>query len=200
MHVPTKWDMGSVQRIHQFINEYGFASIISKDLNSSITPLILDSNEGDYGVLYGHFARSNQHSKTINGQSVLTIFSGPHSYISPSWYAAAPAVPTWNYAAVHAQGVLEFLDAAETISILDKTIAKYEPGLQPVIPEDYKAKLVHGIVGFKIVLTQLEGKEKLGQHRSLADQQGISAALKDSTNPGATELYAYMRAHNIGQG
>jgi transcriptional regulator len=30
------------------------------------------------------------------------MFRGPQAYISPAWYATHPAVPTWNYIAVHA--------------------------------------------------------------------------------------------------
>ena len=199
MHTPTKWKMESTNKMHKFINEFGFASIISHDLNASHIPLFLESGEGEFGVLYGHFAKSNPHWETVVGTSVLVIFSGPHSYISPTWYAAQPAVPTWNYSAVHAYGTLELIDNDKTVNVLEQTVNKYEPKMLS-IPDEYKIKMLNGIVGFKITITEIQGKDKLGQHRNRNDQLGVVAALSESENPEAKELLKYMQKNSIGIG
>jgi transcriptional regulator len=37
----------------------------------------------------------------------VVLFRGPHSYISPTWYAKTEVVPTWTFAVVHASGKLK---------------------------------------------------------------------------------------------
>ncbi|MCL2912815.1 FMN-binding negative transcriptional regulator [Shewanella corallii] len=197
MHVPEKWQMNGTDEIHDFIRTHGFGALISPDFEASHLPLLLRADEGEQGVLYGHFARANRHWKTAVGR-VLVIFSGPHSYISPTWYKSSPAVPTWNYAAVHAVGVLELTDDATTMQMLDKTVSKYEPELE--IPAEYKDKLSKGIVGFKITIETLQGNEKLGQHRSAADQAGVAQALCLSDSLESQQLCQYMRRREIGLG
>lgn len=200
MYVPDKWQMGSLAKMQQFIDSHGFGLIVSSDLQSSNLPLLLAPNEGEFGTLYGHFARTNSHWKHIAEQQVLAVFNGPHAYISPTWYASQPAVPTWNYATVQVKGRVELTNNEKTAEILTATIAKYEPNLTTdnVIPDSYKDKLSKGIVGFKLVIMDIQGKEKLGQHRSAGDQQGVVDGLGQSRNTQATELLTYM--HNTGVG
>ena len=71
---------------------------------ASQVPFLVERRDGSV-YLQGHLARGNPQCLDIYaGGEALAIFSGPHAYISPSWYAAGPAVPTWNYASVHAYG------------------------------------------------------------------------------------------------
>lgn len=198
MHIPEKWKMSFTTEMHNFIKEYGFAAVISNDLEASHLPLLLKENEGENGTLYGHFARKNHHWKAANGAKVLVIFSGPHSYISPTWYHTYPAVPTWNYSAVHATGIIQLTDQDTTLTILDETVKKYEPKL--TIPEDFKSKLSKGIVGFKINIESLQGKEKLGQHRSTEDQLGVTSALSEAESLESQLLYQYMVNRGVGIG
>ncbi|RPA63157.1 FMN-binding negative transcriptional regulator [Shewanella frigidimarina] len=203
MQVPDKWDMGSRELIHQFINQYGFATVVSNDLEGSHLPLLLIASEGENGTLYGHFARSNSHWKYIENTKVLCIFNGPHSYISPTWYDSHPAVPTWNYSVVHVKGIIELIDDATTARVLESTIQQYEPSLlegNGFIPDGYQQKLAKGIVGFKIVIDELQGKQKLGQHRNQSDQQGVAQGLSLSNRVDEKQLLAYMMKNNIGLG
>src|SRR6185312_6375986 len=106
---------------------------------------------------------------------VLCIFQGPHAYISPSWYMAKVAVPTWNYATVHVTGHARVeTDPAVVRRILADTTAKHEAGLpQPwklELPEDYMERMTKAIVGFSVEITRMEAKFKLGQNRSAEDQ------------------------------
>jgi len=110
------------------------------------------------------------------------VFQGPHSYISPSWYQSEPAVPTWNYAAVHAYGIPAVVTGHErVVSLLRETVATYEAGFERPwpgdLPDDFRDKLMKAIVAFEIPLTRIEGKFKLGQNRPAADIQGVFDAL-----------------------
>ena len=203
MHIPDKWKMEPINKLYEFIHSYGFGTMVSTDLNASHLPLLLRENDGVQGVLYGHFARANSHWKNLEGEEVLIVFSGPHAYISPTWYEQQPSVPTWNYSAVHVKGVVELVDDDKTADILEETIKKYEPSLlkgDGFIPPEYKNKLAKGIVGFKIVIQECNGKEKLGQHRSIEDQKSVFCALNSTSNPDAKALQTYMKKYNIGVG
>jgi hypothetical protein len=106
---------------------------------------------------------------------------GPHAYVSPTWYATGPAVPTWNYAVVHVYGVPRLLSADETRQVVDLTVRKYESGRQSPwsndLPDDFRQRLLAGVIGYEMPLTRIEGKYKLGQNRSAADQTGMLNGL-----------------------
>ena len=130
----------------------------------------------------------------------MVIFTGPHAYISPSWYNSKPAVPTWNYAAVHAYGVASILSAQDTLNAIDQIVEKYEPQLlieRDIVTDQIKHKLLAGIVGFKITLTNIEGQLKLGQNRSHDDRAGIYRALSNSQDLQSLALAQYMKKLNI---
>ncbi|GGX72820.1 FMN-binding negative transcriptional regulator [Saccharospirillum salsuginis] len=203
MYIPSAMQMPSCQAAWDFIEQYSFGCLMSSELVGTHLPFILKREEGAFGTLYGHFARANPHWKTLDGQSVLVVFNGPHAYISPRWYAKGPAVPTWNYAAVHAKGSLSLLNAEQTLECVDELVSQHDPAVSEnadLMPDTFKQKLLNGIVGFKVELTHLEGKWKLGQHRSRDDQAGVHRHLGESDSREAQALADYMTALNIGTG
>ena len=195
--------MQLIEESHQFIDEFSFGVIVSESLDATHLPFLLNQKEGNNGALYCHFARSNSHWKSLEGKKVLIIFNGPHAYISPSWYATVPAVPTWNYATVHVYGYVEVLDPEQTLDIVEQTVNKYEPSLlvkRNIVTEEVREKLKKGIVACKIVITNIEGKQKLGQGRSIDDQQGVVKGLLSSNDSNSINLLNYMTKGNIGLG
>ena len=72
-------------------------------------PLVV-KDEGEHGLLEGHFARANPHWQSLAGRETLVVFPGPHSYVSPSLYLEPLSVPTWNYIAIHAYGTLSLIE------------------------------------------------------------------------------------------
>ena len=133
-------------------------------------------------------ARANPQWMQADGQSVLCIFSGPHAYISPTWYEAANAVPTWNYTAVHVTGKFQTMhDPDELLPLLARTVNAYESG--QVAPwkfdtsNEFYKKMALSIVGFRIQIDNIEGKWKLNQNRSVEQQEKVVNALQKSANP-----------------
>jgi transcriptional regulator len=190
---------------HQFIHEFGFGVVISSadGLSGTHLPFVLHADEGEQGVLYAHCAKANPHWKDFEDQNVLVIFTGPHSYISPSWYTTKPAVPTWNYTAVHAYGIASLLGPQQTLKAVDLVVEKYEPQLlvkRDIVTDQIKHKMLAGIVGFKIELTKLEGKLKLGQNRLKSDQINVFNALNSSNNLDSLGLAKYMKKLNLDVG
>lgn len=198
MFIPNKFEMTEIADKHQFIHEFGFGVIISTGdaLSATHLPFILNKDEGEQGVLYAHCAKANTHWKNLEGQNVLVVFTGPHAYISPSWYNTKPAVPTWNYTAVHAYGIASLLNPQDTLKAIDQVVEKYEPRLlddRDIVTDSIKHKMLAGIVGFKIELTQIQGQLKLGQNRSQEDQAGVYNALSRSPDLDNLALAKYMQ-------
>lgn len=203
INVPRKWEMKKPEQPYCFIEQFPFATLVSQNFDASHLPLILDKQRGENGVLYGHFARSNHHLKSANDSSVLAIFNEPHAYISPTWYVNTPAVPTWNYAVVHVEGKLNFLNSDATMVCLEQMLKTFEPALnsdKAILPDDYRQKLAAAIVGFEIIIERIVGKQKLGQHRDPDDQRTVANHLKRSSRQSDQILYEYMKQIGVGIG
>lgn len=129
----------------------------------------------------------------------LVIFSGPHAYVSPSAYEARESVPTWNYIAVHATGVLHsvlFTDTPENMeTMLDTMIAQYDPSYgaqwRDLSPK-FRDGMMRGVVGFEMPVQHLEGKYKLSQNRSTHDQAAVQAMLEASNDESARDVARVM--------
>jgi transcriptional regulator len=203
MYTPSNMQMTGDETIAEFIAENSFGLVISSDLQATHLPFVFVANEGEKGVLYAHFAKANKHWQTLDNENVLVVFTGPHAYISPSWYEHTPAAPTWNYSAVHCYGRVELLDEAGTKQAIDKLVAKHEPALlddKERMPDDFQQKLRQAVVAFKVIVDDIQAKEKLGQHRKVEDQQNTYATLQESDRPDAMALSKYMQKRRIGTG
>lgn len=199
MYIPKHFNEADQARITALIRDFGFATLISTTADGALVthaPVQLGS---DRGVLIGHMARANPHSAALqDGASLLAIFHGPHSYISPTWYAdenpRVPNVPTWNYAAVHVTGSVTLIDdATAKWKIVRDLAAQYEAGAaSPWDPRGLDAHMdkLGAIVGFEVTITKIEAKFKLSQNRSVTDQQNVIAKLaaSDSSEVRATGL------------
>ncbi len=182
------------------IERHSFALLISGEpkLEASHLPLLLDRHEKPYGTLLGHMARANSQWQTAANSEVLAIFSGPHAYISPQWYAAPHTVPTWNYIAVHACGRLELIEEeSESIALLEKTVAAYEAS-QPQpwrLDEspDFVSKLAAQIVAFRIPIQRLEGKWKLNQNRPAEQRARVIERLQAQADENSLAIATAMQ-------
>jgi len=153
-----------------------------------------------HGTLRGHVARANPLWRQAAGQPVLAIFRGEAAYISPNWYpskaATHQAVPTWNYAVVHAHGPLRTVEDAPWLhGLVSRLTDHFEtPSPQPWAvsdaPEHYVQSMLRAIVGIEIPVQRLLGKWKLSQNRNPADRQGVldGLALGDTAARAAAKL------------
>jgi transcriptional regulator len=202
MYIPKSFEVTDEATLYDFVAAHGFATLVSNgdgDLFATHLPLIsrcVDSRQ----VLLGHVARANPHGRYLAGNArVLAIFTGPHSYISPNWYVTEPAVPTWNYSAVHVYGTARVFDDPESLTrLLDQLIATYETPLPNPwsgdLPAEFKAKLLKAIVGIEIEVERIEGKFKFSQNRSLADQRSMLANLESRNDHAAVDLASFARS------
>lgn len=201
MYIPSAFRVESPDKLTNFIRKHSFATLITHDGQSSFAshlPVLYHPDAGLHGTLVAHMARANpQWQHFANQQEALMIFQGPHAYISPSWYQTCPAVPTWNYASVHAYGVPALItDPSQLAAVIDETVTTYETTRPEPwsgdLPAEFQDKLMQAIVGFEIPVSRIEGKFKLGQNRSAEDLKGIYDALSTSVDCGDNALADLM--------
>jgi len=157
-------------------------------------PLVV-KDSGPHGLLEGHFALANRHWQALAGREALVVFSGPHSYVSPTLYADPLSVPTWNYIAVHAYGTLELVeDEPGKEAILAGLIQSHEPAFAEkwhAMNGGFRQSMLAGIVGFHIPIARIEGKFKISQNRGEAERRAIQSAHAAGT-PDQQSLAAWM--------
>ncbi|WP_445938610.1 FMN-binding negative transcriptional regulator [Pseudomonas sp.] len=210
MYTPTAFRQDDLATLHQQMRATRLPTLVShgsQGLLASHLPLLLAPDEGEYGTLYGHFARANPQWRDLAEDSeVLVLFQGPEAYISPSWYAAkaehGKVVPTWNYISVQAHGRAEVFDDAERLLQLVSRLSALHEAERPQpwavsdAPREYIDSMLRAIVGFALPIKRLEGKWKLGQNRSQADQAGVHEGLAGSVEPRDRELAGSMNNHH----
>jgi len=148
-------------------------------------PLVI-KDEGPHGIIEGHFAKANPHWQSLANHKTLVVFPGPHSYVSPSLYAEQLSVPTWNYVAIHAYGTLQLIeDEAAKSALLEDLIEANEPAYADQwrrLPDGFRRTMLAGIVGFRIPITNIEGKFKISQNRPEIDRRSVYAAHSAGTS------------------
>jgi len=201
MYIPNAFEITDPCKVGEVISANSFATLISKDgdsLFASHLPFLYKPKQGAKGKLISHMARANRHWQLFHEkEEALVIFNGPHAYISPTWYAAEVAVPTWNYVTIHVYGTPKIMETdAELSAVLDETVKKHEARLPnpwtPNLPDELNAKLHQAIVGFEIEITRIEAKFKLGQNRSKEDQEKMFQTLQNSGDADSIRLAEFM--------
>ena len=190
--------------IARLVHDHPFAVLVtpaSPEPWISHVPLLLVAGCEPHGMLIGHVARANPHWRHANGVESIAVFHGPHAYVSPSWYREpAQAVPTWNFIAVHAHGMLEIVESpTEARGVLDALVQRFEGGRPApwtfAMPEKQRDALVGAIVAFKMRIKRLDAKFKLSQNRSRDDRLRVIAALKSEDYPDARATATWMQTY-----
>ena len=188
MYVPRHFSQGEVTVAHDLIRANVFATLVTEiagRLDATHVPVVLDDDRGAFGTLRFHLAGANPAAAALaEAREVLMIFTGPHTYISPDWYANEHLVPTWNYEVVHAYGTPSMLDSDDLRRLLDDLSADQEkhlpktPWTTDKMPADLVEKMCRAILGFELPIAELQAKWKLGQNRGADDRAGVVSALE----------------------
>jgi len=203
MYIPKAFEITDTAWCHALMRAQSFAVMITADDAgvpcATHLPILVDPARGPLGTLRGHVARANPHWRYLAaGRPTLVIFAGAHAYVSPSWYATHPSVPTWNYVAVHATGTGTLVEGPAQVTALLADLVRIYEGVGPAawsmdgLPADYVAGMQRGIVAFEIPIERLEGKAKLSQNRDAVDQARTREALASADDPLARTVAALM--------
>ena len=194
MYTPKDFLVEDIAEVHALMRTHPFAILVTQGPDGLVAthlPTVLKAGEGEGGLgrIECHLARANPHWKDLaKGEEAMMIFQGAEGYITPNWYATkaqtGKAVPTWNYAIVHAYGrpaimndkdwlrrhVTELSDQQER--------SEAHPWKVSDAPDSYIDVMLRGIVGFRFEITRLEGKSKMSQNRETQDRLGVIGGLK----------------------
>jgi transcriptional regulator len=150
-------------------------------------------------IITGHFSRATDHAKAFeNNSNALVIFTGPHAYISASWYTDTQMASTWNYMTVHAKGQLKYLDEAGTYNIIKALTDRYEassenPATVEKMDEKYIRDNLKAIAGFEIEVLDIDTVFKLSQNRDAISQQNIAEKLHQTKDEQAIAIANEMK-------
>lgn len=199
MYTPEIYKNEDPESIRAFLRENSFGILINLTngkLCATHIPIELEIKADDTEVLQGHISKLNPQAEGFaENDQVLAVFSGPHSYISSSWYDHEN-VPTWNYIAVHVYGRIKITDETATIESLRKLVDKYEAGSEnPVRLENLSTKTMRearGIFGFEIAIDEIQATKKLSQNRDDFNYKNIISELEKTENPQAIAVAKEM--------
>ncbi len=206
MYIPKFNQVADRATLIEAMRAYSFAILfgLQFDSESAGTPVathlpLVVKDEGQHGLIEGHFSRANRHWQSLAGSETLVVFPGPHSYVSPALYSDPLSVPTWNYIAIHAYGTMQLVeDDPGKDALLKGLIAQNEPayaGRWRDLPEGFRRSMLAGIVGFRIPISRIEGKFKLSQNRAPQERCNVHDAHAAGT-PDQQELAAWMERLN----
>ncbi|HEY7152939.1 MAG TPA: FMN-binding negative transcriptional regulator [Gemmataceae bacterium] len=202
MYVPAAFAEADPTKLHDFIEQNSFGLLVSRVEGlpfATHLPFLLDRTSGPHGTLLCHVARANPQWRDADGQTALAIFSGPHAYISPTWYEAEQVVPTWNYSAVHAYGRIQVVEGeGELLDIVREMVRVYEQAMPRPWSFDssstFVERMLAQIVGFRIEVEKIEGKWKLNQNHPVERRKKVVQALRERDDENAQAIAALMQA------
>lgn len=201
MYIPRRYEEKDKEQLFAFIRENSFAILVSIKEGIPIgshIPLLLEKNEEGMSVLVGHISKGNEQKQTLQeGTTVLAIFSGPHSYISPTWYTQLN-VPTWNYIAVHVYGKIRIMEGQQLWQALSRLVDYFEQSRPcPLKMEEIPEKILHddfrGIVGFEIQIETMQAAYKLSQNRDAESYGQVIRQLEQASDENARKVAEEMK-------
>ncbi len=207
MYVPSHFAETRVDVLHGLVRAHPLGALIvlaSDGLDANHLPFEIDPEPAPFGTLRGHVARANPVWRHFSPQvDALAIFQGPHTYVSPAWYAtkqeSGKVVPTWNYAVVHAHGPLLVIDDRAWLrQFVERLTNRYEsprsdPWKVTDAPADFIDTMVGAIIGIEIPVARLTGKWKVSQNRPEKDRVGVADGLMQQPNDAAAAMAQLVR-------
>jgi len=182
------------ETVKQFVRDHPFAFLSGCDKDSkpiaTQVPVFIDEKVGKI-FLTGHIMRNTDHHKAFEQNSnVLAVFTGPHTYVSATWYDNPHQASTWNYMSVHAKGTIRFGDEGDLVAILKRLSLHYEQNntdsttIFDNLPPDYRDRLMKAIIAFEIEVTSIDHVFKLSQNRDEKSFHNIIERLEQKDSNG----------------
>ena len=192
MYLRPAFNEPDIEKIIALIEANPFGVLVSHGaggMAATHVPFLVE-RAGDSLILSAHLGAPNPQCADLDGGQALAIFSGPHAYISPGWYKTQPAVPTWDYVAVHVHGTLQAMNDLDEVSAMLRALAVHDPERFDLdaLPDKFRAAMIAGIRAFRLPAARIEAQWKMSQNRSPADRQGVIAALRRQGDAAVADL------------
>lgn len=188
------------ETVFEYMQKNSFAIITGINENIPVAthvPLHI-KKDGDQIIFTGHMMKNTDHHKAfLQNENVLVIFTGPHCYVSASWYVKKDVASTWNYIDVHAHGTIKFGNEEQTKKIIENITGKYElpgsPAAFDKLPVEYVDRLVKAIIGFTIEVSKIENVFKLSQNHDVPTRESIIENLINRLDHNSREIAMEMK-------
>jgi len=201
VYIPSAFAETNLSALDALIARDNFITLVTVDYGTPVISHVpvLYRRVDDAIELIGHWSRANPQSR--HAGRALAIVHGPDAYVSPSWYPdkeSAARVPTWNYAAAHLQGDLQtFQDEAELGGLVGELTRQHESRIgshwtYDHAREDLRRQLA-GIMGFRLVVTDVQLKFKLNQNHPLDNRVAVAAQLAQQASQSSRDIAELMR-------
>lgn len=208
MYLPAPFNESRPEVMHALMRAHPLCTLVTQCDSTVVAnhvPVQTLDEPKPLGCIRGHIARANPLWRDYRAETqALAIFQGPQAYISPSFYPSktetGEVVPTWNYAVVHANGTLRFIQDSgwlrDFVAGLTATheVPRSVPWKIDDAPAPYIDKMLGLIVGFEFSIATLSGKWKVSQNRSQMDRQGVMRTLQSADAADSHEMAAMMAA------
>lgn len=176
------------QILLKFMDEHPFAFLTGSNLSggqvATQIPVLIEEREGEL-YLQGHLMKNTDHYKAfLENPNALVVFTGPHCYVSASWYTNPHIGSTWNYMSVHVQGAINFMTDEALVAFMRKLTLKFEGGntasltFYDNLPDTFLKHMLPAIAGFEIKVDKLENVFKLSQNRDEQSYKNIILKLE----------------------
>lgn len=147
--------------------------------------------------LTGHIMKKTDHHLAFaKDDKVLVVFSGPHCYVSASWYNNPQSASTWNYMTVQAKGKIIFTDEEGTYKAIQSLTGKYEETASSAafnkMPKAYVMPMLKAIIGFTIEVESLAATFKLSQNKQPDEQRNIIHQLRNRGDEQSVKIAGEM--------
>ena len=187
MYTPKHYAVTDRPKMFNFMKDNSFGILFSHTGDEPMAthlPFMIDENAGEQGLVLGHMAKANRQWRYADGQQVMVVFHGPHTYVSPTWYQEDEVVPTWNYVAVHATGIFRAIEdrpaLEESVGRLTEQHEASQPKpWQPDFGTNYSDQMLKRIMAFQVEITSLQGKWKLNQNHPEHRRRLVAEKLKN---------------------
>lgn len=187
------YTMADPDEVRALIRSSPWATMVSATADGVVAshyPFLLEEprhGDADDITVVSHVGRPDERLHGLGSRELLVIFSGPSGYVSPGWYDLPAAVPTWNFATVHAYGTPEILSDDENLAVLERLVDHFEEPLpnpfrmrRTLENAAYAERIVHGTVGFRMRVSRFVGKDKMSQDKPVDVVERVVAALETS--------------------
>ena len=195
MHPDPAFRSDDRETVERFIGQIGIGTVFLSGPGGPAavrTPVLVPQS----GRVQFHISRHNALFGHVENTTGLITVDGPEGYISPRWYDNRDTVPTWNYVSVEILGTARRLSDAELEGFLHGLIELHEtayPG-EPWRAEETSdpvwERLLKGIAGYEIEVSEYRSTVKLSQNKSVRERETIARGLEQANRPA---LAAAMR-------
>lgn len=206
MYTPAHFAETRLDVMQALVRAYPLATLVTcggDGLRADPVPMLWLPDPAPHGRLIGHVARANPVATDIDlNIEALAIFNGPQAYVAPSWYPTKAehgrAVPTWNYATVHARGAVRLIEDPAWLRAQIEALTQQQeatrdhPWHVDEAPAEYIQRLLAAIVGIELTITRIEGKWKMSQNQPAQNRAGVVDGLRAETTDGTDAVAALV--------